>query len=96
MGERLFKALAVLALVAQFILVSVAFSLDPMSPQGQRMFGGLVASSFIILSMLLYAYKGYGGVVKPTGKGLEDPNDQEWYAAGLAFIILILLMTILA
>lgn len=82
MAKSIEIALVVLLLV-QGVLTMLTWMASPIIVTQQTLAAGYIASSLIILSIVVYVY--YRG---------ED-YDQEWIAAGIGMIILIMLLTYL-
>jgi len=75
-------ALALL-IVVQLVLTIFVWTLNPIIVSHQVLAAGYIASTLIILAIIVYVY--YRG---------ED-YDQEWVAMGIAMVALILLLTYL-
>ncbi|MCS7126037.1 MAG: hypothetical protein NZ929_03915 [Aigarchaeota archaeon] len=80
MVERTYIVLLVL-LIVQAILTGLVWMVNPILVTHQVAAAGYIASSLLILAMIVYVY--YRG----------DDYDQEWIAAGVGMIVLILLLT---
>jgi hypothetical protein len=66
----------------QAVLMAALWLVDPFQYVGQRVFGAVIAAQLGIIAIFLHLYLSEG----------ED-YDQEWIALGLAFIVLIGLLT---
>lgn len=73
----------VILLLVQGVLTVLTWMANPILVTQQTLAAGYIASSMIILSIIVYIY--YRG---------ED-YDQEWVAAGIGMIVLIMLLTYL-
>ena len=85
-GLRLARSIEialVILLLVQAVLTALTWMLNPIIVTHQTLAAGYIASSLIILSLITYVY--YRG----------EEYDQEWIAAGIGMIVLILLLTYL-
>ncbi|MCF8884950.1 MAG: hypothetical protein QXK95_03590 [Nitrososphaerota archaeon] len=82
MVNKIDLALALL-IVVQLVLTIFVWTLNPIIVSHQVLAAGYIASTLIILAIIVYVY--YRG---------ED-YDQEWVAMGIAMVALILLLTYL-
>lgn len=77
MARGIEVALVILLLV-QIIMTVLIWTLNPILVSHQTLAAGYIASSLIILSLVTYVY--YRG----------EEYDQEWIAAGIGMIVLIM------
>ncbi len=68
----------VILLLVQIIMTVLIWTLNPILVSHQTLAAGYIASSLIILSLVTYVY--YRG----------EEYDQEWIAAGIGMIVLIM------
>jgi len=73
----------VVLLLVQGVLTVLTWVVNPIIVTQQIQAAGYIASSLIILSMIVYIYY------------RSEDYDQEWIAAGIGMIILIMLLTYL-
>ena len=65
----------------QALLAATLWRIDPFEYVGQRMFGAVLSAELVIVAIFLHSYLS------------GEDYDQEWPALGLAFIVLIGLLT---
>ena len=80
---RAVETVLIILLIIQAIITGLIWTLNPLITTHQVLAAGYIASSLVIVAMVTYVY--YRG---------ED-YDQEWLAAGIGFIALILSLTYL-
>ena len=71
-----------LVLTLQALLAVGAWHINPLEYTGQRIFGAIMAVEFVLTATVLYVYS--------AGRG---DYDQEWVVCGLAFAVIIGLLT---
>ena len=74
-----------LVLTLQALLALGAWLINPLEYTAQRVFGAIMAVEFVLTATILYIYS--------AGRG---DYDQEWVVGGLAFAVLIGLLTYFA
>lgn len=80
---RSIEVALVALLIVQIIMTALTWTLNPILVSHQTLAAGYIASNLIILSLVTYVY--YRG---------ED-YDQEWIAAGIGMIVLVMLIVYL-